>query len=91
MNDEKLAEKLSEEDKKKITDAVSATTKWLDSNQQAEKEEFEEKQKVLETLVTPLFSSAGGAGGMPGNMSGGTTAPGPSEAADEGPKIEEID
>lgn len=91
LNDEKLAEKLSEEDKKKITDAVSATTKWLDSNQQAEKEEFEEKQKVLETLVTPLFSSAGGAGGMPGNMSGGTTAPGPSEAADEGPKIEEID
>ena len=91
LNDEKLAEKLSEGDKKKITDAVSATTKWLDSNQQAEKEEFEEKQKVLETLVTPLFSSAGGAGGMPGNMSGGTTAPGPSEAADEGPKIEEID
>ena len=72
LNDEKLAEKLSEEDKKKITDAVSATTKWLDSNQQAEKEEFEEKQKVLETLVTPLFSSAGGAGGMPGNMSGAT-------------------
>ena len=91
LNDEKLAEKLSEGDKKKITDAVSATTKWLDSNQQAEKEEFEEKQRVLETLVTPLFSSAGGAGGMPGNMSGGTTAPGPSEAADEGPKIEEID
>lgn len=91
VNEEKLAEKLSEEDKKKINDAVTATTKWLDSNQQAEKEEFEEKQRALEALVTPVFSSAAEAGGMPGNMPGGATAAGPSEAADEGPKIEEID
>jgi heat shock 70kDa protein 1/2/6/8 len=96
MNDEKLAEKVSEEDKKKVSDAVTATTQWLDSNQQAEKEEFEEKQKALEALVTPILSALGGGaggmpGGMPGGFPGGATSSGPAEAADEGPKIEEID
>lgn len=95
MNDEKLAEKVSEADKKKVADAVTATTQWLDSNQQAEKEEFEEKQKALEALVTPILSALGGGGGMPGGMPGGfpggATSSGPPEAADEGPKIEEID
>jgi L1 cell adhesion molecule like protein len=42
INDEKLAGKLSAEDKKKMNDAVAATNKWLDSNQGAEKEEYEE-------------------------------------------------
>jgi L1 cell adhesion molecule like protein len=93
VNDEKLADKISEDDKKKVTDAVTATTQWLDSNQQAEKEEFEEKQKALEALVSPILSAlSGGEGGMPGGFPGGGPASsGPPEAADEGPKIEEID
>lgn len=96
MNDEKLADKVSEEDKKKVSDAVTATTQWLDGNQQAEKEEFEEKQKALEAIVTPILSALGGGGGgmpggMPGGFPGGATSSGPPEAADEGPKIEEID
>jgi L1 cell adhesion molecule like protein len=35
VNDEKLAGKISESDKKKVLDAVSQTTSWLDSNQHA--------------------------------------------------------
>merc|ERR1712139_755866 len=74
INDEKLAGKISEEDKTKISDAVSATTSWLDSNQNAEKEEFEAKQKELEGICLPILQSLGGgmpgAGGMP-DMSGG--------------------
>merc|ERR1711991_49186 len=50
VNDEKLAGKISEEDKTKVLDAVSSTTSWLDSNQTAEKEEFEAKQKELEGI-----------------------------------------
>ena len=59
--------------------------------------EFEEKQKALEAIVSPILSSLGGGaapgefpggpGGFPGGAPGGS---GPSEAADEGPKIEEI-
>merc|ERR1712188_223694 len=104
INDEKLAGKVSEEDKTKINDAVQSTTSWLDANQNAEKEEFEAKQKELEGICLPILQSlGGGAGGMPGgmpDMSGGFPggfpggAPGgapPAADADEGPKIEEID
>jgi len=103
INDEKLAGQLNEADKKKISDAIAKTTSWLDSNQNAEKEEFEEKQKELEKIVLPILQSMGGgaaAGGMPGGFPGaggmpggfpGSTSSGPAEAADDGPKIEEID
>ena len=107
INDEKMAGKLSADDKKKVTDAINATTSWLDANQSAEKEEFEEKQKALEAVVLPILQNlSGGAGGMPGGMPGGfpgaggfpggfpggaPAGSGPSEAADDGPKIEEID
>jgi L1 cell adhesion molecule like protein len=78
----------------------------LDANQAAEKEEFEAKQKELEAIVTPILQSLGGgagAGGMPGGMpdmsgmpgggfgGGGGGGAGSTPAADEGPKIEEID
>ena len=78
-------------------DAINETQRWLDSNQHAEKVEYEAKQKSLEGIVLPILQNlSGGAGGMPGGMpggfpGGGPTASGPSEAADEGPKIEEID
>ena len=95
------AGKLSEADKKKINDAVSSIASWLDSNQSAEKEEFEEKQKTLGAIVTPILSSLGGgapggfpggAGGFPSGFPGGAPGgPCPLKAADEGPKIEEID
>merc|ERR1711991_935296 len=56
-------------DKTKIFDAVSRTTSWLDSNQTAEKEEFEAKQKGLEGICLPILQNlGGGAGGMPGGM-----------------------
>jgi len=75
VNDEKLAGKISESDKKKVLDAVSQTTSWLDSNQHAEKEEFEEKQKALEKIVLPILQSLGGDAGM-GGMPGGAGFPG---------------
>jgi L1 cell adhesion molecule like protein len=104
INDEKLASKVSEEDKNKVLDAVTSTTSWLDSNQNAEKEEYEEKQKSLEAIVLPILQNlSGGAGGMPdmggngggfsagGGFPGGKTSSGPAADADDGPKIEEID
>jgi len=97
INDEKLAGAIGAEDKEKVTSAISDTQSWLDSNQAAEKEEFDEKQKALEAIVTPILQNvAGGAGGMPGGMPdmsgmGGDAGGAPAPEADEGPKIEEID
>jgi len=45
---EKLANKISEDEKEKIKDALKEAQSWLDANQGASKEEFEEHQKELE-------------------------------------------
>jgi len=98
LSDEKAAGALSAGDKSTIESAIKETQAWLDSHQNGEKEEYEEKQKELEGKILPILQKAGGgAGGMPGGMPGGFpggAAPagsGPAEAHDDGPKIEEID
>merc|ERR1719399_351828 len=93
LGDEKLKDKLSEDDKSKAETAINDALAWLESNQLAEKEEFEHKQKEVEGICTPimqgLYSQGGsGMGGMPGGMPGG--AP-PSGGGGGGPNIEEVD
>ncbi|MGP1929852.1 MAG: Hsp70 family protein, partial [Arsenophonus sp. ER-BJ3-MAG3] len=48
MEDEKLKDKISKEDKETVINKCNEVIRWLDSNQLAEKEEFEHKQKELE-------------------------------------------
>jgi L1 cell adhesion molecule like protein len=55
MNDEKLKDKLEAEDKETIEKAVSETTEWLDANQEAEKDEYDAKQKELEAVCNPIM------------------------------------
>ncbi|POM62700.1 Hsp70-like protein [Phytophthora palmivora] len=89
MRDEKLATKLSAEDKKTIEDKVAETLQWLDANQAAEKEEFDAKQQELEGVANPIMQKiyAAEASGMGGASASGSAA----TDADEGPKIEEVD
>ena len=95
VEDEKLKDKITEEDKATILGKVEETINWLDANQSAEKEEYEEKQKALESVCNPIMQKlyAGGeGGGMPGGMPGGAPEGGaPQPEADAGPKIEEVD
>nr|ABJ98722.1 heat shock protein 71 [Perna viridis]ABQ11278.1 heat shock protein 71 [Perna viridis] len=103
VEDEKLKDKISEDDKKVIMDKCDEIIKWLDANTLAEKEEFEDKQKELEKtcnpIITKLYQAAGGApggaGGMPGGMPNFGGAGGPTGGAGSGgsggPTIEEVD
>ncbi|KUF80963.1 Heat shock 70 kDa protein [Phytophthora nicotianae] len=99
LNDEKMKEKIPEADKKVVDDKVTEVIQWLDANQSAEKEEYESKQKELESVANPVlqkvYASAGGADGMAGGMAGGMpgagAAPSSSSSTDQGPKIEEVD
>merc|ERR1711988_1176222 len=63
IDDEKMADKISADDKKLITDKCNETIAWLDANQLAEKEEFADKQKDLESdmkkVIEKLYSSSG--------------------------------
>merc|ERR1712106_312659 len=99
IEDEKVKDKISEDDMKTITDKCDEAIKWLDANQLAEVEEFNDKQKEVESvcnpIITKLYQGAGGAGGMPdmGGMPGGMPGAGgaPSGAGGAGPTIEEVD
>merc|ERR1712037_669642 len=102
LDDDKVKDKISEDDRKAITDKCDEAIKWLDANQLAEVEEFNEKQKELEGVCNPiiakLYADAGGApGGMPGgmpDMGGMGGAPGAGAAGGAGgagPTIEEVD
>jgi len=98
LDDEKVKDKISEDDMKKITDKCDEAIKWLDANQLAEVDEFNDKQKEVESvcnpIITKLYQDAGGAGGMPGgmpDMGGMPGADAPSGAGGAGPTIEEVD
>jgi len=51
ITDEKLADKFEAADKTKLETAVNETISWLDSSQEASKEEYDEKQKELEGIA----------------------------------------
>jgi len=76
IDSEQVKDKIDAGDKKTLEDKIEETTKWLDANQSAEKEEYEEKQKELEGIALPILQKMGGgapgAGGMPdmGGMGG---------------------
>lgn len=98
VNDEKIASKLDAGDKQKILDAVDKAVKWLESNQEASKDEYESHQKELEQLCNPIiakmYQSGGGApGGMPdmGGMPGMGGMGGAGTGGSSGPKVEEVD
>ncbi|ERL87662.1 hypothetical protein D910_05052 [Dendroctonus ponderosae] len=69
------SDKLTEDDKKLVQDKTSAALQWLDSNQLAEKDEFDDKLKELQRDCQPVMMKLhqGGAAGQ------------------GGPKVEEVD
>ena len=103
IEDDKVKDKISEEDKTAIADKCKEVIEWLDQNSSGEKEDYEAKQKELEKvcnpIITKLYQGAGGAGGMPGGAPGGMPTGGfpggaqPGSAGQEssGPTIEEVD
>lgn len=78
------------EDKEKLTAEIDKIVSWLDENQQATKEEYEEHQKELEAVANPImmefYSKTGGA-----PPEGPAQAGGPPRNTDDGPTVEEVD
>ncbi len=106
-SDAKFADKVGTEDKDKLLKKCEEVISWLDSNQTAAKDEFEDKKKELEQEANPimqkLYAAGGapgaapggapGAGAAPGGMPGGMpgAGSGPSTGANNGPSVEEVD
>jgi len=97
IEDEKVKDKIPEDEREKVSSKCKEVIDWLDLNQNAEKSEYEAKQKEVEQVCSPvitkLYQGAGGApGAPPGGFPGG--APGtdaPSGGGSSGPTIEEVD
>jgi len=66
INDkEKLGAKLSDEEKEKMEEAIDEKIKWLESNSDADSEEFKAQKKELEDVVQPIIAKLYQQGGAP--------------------------
>merc|ERR1712106_845676 len=64
-DDEKgAADDISAEDKKDLQDLIDETLDWMDENPEADKEDYDEKNKEVEQIANPIMRNmyAGGAG-----------------------------
>jgi len=82
IEDDKVKEKISESERKLIGDKCNEAIKWLDINQLAEVDEFNDKQKELESVCSPIITRIYGTGNsMPKMKTPNGT----------GPTIDEVD
>ena len=69
-DDEKgFADRLSPDDKKDLEDSIDEILDWMDGNPEAEKEEYDEKQKEVENIANPIMRQlySGNTGGDEGD------------------------
>lgn len=57
IND-KIGDKIDSDDKEKIENTLKEALEWLDDNQNAEKDEFDEKLKEVEDVCNPVIKQA---------------------------------
>jgi L1 cell adhesion molecule like protein len=81
VQEQKMQDALSEEDKTALSEAIAAALAWLDENQSAEKEEYDARRKELEEVAFPILQRANAA-------AHGDAADGSSQ---DGPSVEEKD
>ncbi|KAJ3655802.1 hypothetical protein Zmor_014915 [Zophobas morio] len=86
-------DKLSASDKETVKRECDSCLQWLDANTLAEKEEYEDRQKQLTSVCSPimskLYQGASQDGPMPGNC--GQQAGGFGGQRHGGPTVEEVD
>ncbi|KAL0222224.1 hypothetical protein RCL1_002078 [Eukaryota sp. TZLM3-RCL] len=72
LNEDNLKDKFSAEDKATVEAKVAEALKWIETHQEATKEEFEAQRKALEESCQPIimkaYQAAGGQPGAPGQV-----------------------
>ncbi|CAF3002334.1 unnamed protein product [Rotaria socialis] len=92
ISDDKIAAKVSSDDKAKISETIEGALKWMETNQLAEKEEFEHKLKEIEKICSPIMAKLyGGEGGAHGGGAPHAGGAGGKQGSNKGPTIEEVD
>ena len=94
INDEKMKSVISEEDKSQLEDKATEILQWIESNDSATKEEYDEKKQEMESISNPIMSKLyGQQGGDPSQMGGMPPGFDPSQMGGmpSGPNVEEVD
>ena len=86
LDDDKLKNSFTEEDRSNITNKSDEIISWLDNNLSANIEELKEKQKELENVFNPIMQRV--YQNSTGEMSNKSV---PENQPDNGPTVEEID
>jgi L1 cell adhesion molecule like protein len=88
VREEKVKESLGADTVKEVEGWVQEGIDWLEQNQDAEKAEYDKKQKAYEEKIRPIMTKMYEGAGSPG-------ASGPSESTEapskKGPSVEEVD
>jgi L1 cell adhesion molecule like protein len=90
LSQDAVQDKLSDEDKDLINSKCTDIITWLKDNSEADKSDFEEKEKEFQSVINPIIQKMQQMGDIP-------TASTPEQNftkendVDDGPKIEEID
>ena len=83
-----LEKPLGETDYATLKTAIDDALTWLEDNQAAEKDEYDEQRKKLEEIAFPLLQKANAAGAASGAP---PSAAGASAPEGDGPTVEEVD
>lgn len=65
-----LADKIDDDDKQTIKDAMEDGQSWIDSNPESDAEEIKEKHKEIEGICAPIISKHYGGAGAGGEGAG---------------------
>jgi molecular chaperone DnaK (HSP70) len=55
MKDEKLRDKFSDDEKQKLDQLLNENQSWMDTNPEADAEQYQEKMRQLEQVYTPII------------------------------------
>merc|ERR1712209_370561 len=89
--DEKLSDKISESDRKTILEKCNEIINWLDQNQTAEIDEYQDKQKEIEGICKPIISKLYQQAQETNNSGSCGSQSGQDFAKNHGPTVEEVD
>jgi len=88
---QEYGDKLSPDDKQRAQDACEQTLKWVETNQTAEKSEFEHQYKELEGTCSRILAKLHQQPNQGGQMPGGASCGQQFNQGSSGPTVEEVD
>ncbi|KAG7808573.1 hypothetical protein KL921_003655 [Ogataea angusta] len=92
-SEKQFEEKVDASKRESLNKAIEETISWLDNNQSATTDEYDDKRKELEGIANDALKDLYAAGGAPGGAAPGgfPGAGGAAPGADQGPSVEEVD